>query len=76
MLTVVAAMVVLLVTAASGGGAQAADGDLAEAKSLYANASYEEAIQRLNAIHDPEHANQVDQYLALCLLALGRSSDA
>jgi TonB family protein len=75
MLTVVAVFVGL-VTAVSAGGAQTADGDLAEAKALYANASYEEAIQRLNTIHNPEDANQVDQYLALCLLALGRSDEA
>src|SRR5579862_5144651 len=50
--------------------------DLGEAKALYANASYDEAIQELNDIHNSSQANQVDQYLALCLLALGRTSEA
>lgn len=50
--------------------------DLVEAKTLYANASYDEAIQELHAIHDADKANQVDQYLALCLIALGRTDEA
>ena len=56
--------------------APTAAADLVEAKALYGNASYDDAIQELNAIHNPGQANEVDQYLALCLLALGRTSDA
>jgi tetratricopeptide (TPR) repeat protein len=70
------AAIAALMGAPSAGPFQPAGADLAEAKALYANASYEEAIQQLNTIHNPEEANQVDHYLALCLLALGRSSEA
>jgi tetratricopeptide (TPR) repeat protein len=49
---------------------------LASAKKLYAQASYEEALVQLNAIADVDLANQVDQYRALCLLALGRDREA
>jgi tetratricopeptide (TPR) repeat protein len=76
--TVVAtiAAILALVPAASHQRLEAADAGLAEVKVLYANASYEEAIQQLNAIHSEEDAVQVDQYLALCLLALGRPDEA
>jgi len=50
--------------------------ELGNAKELYAQASYEDALAQLNAIDDAEVANQVDQYRALCLLALGRDREA
>jgi TonB family protein len=53
-----------------------AAGDMATAKSLYASASYEEALAQLNSIDRVDDAEQVEQYKALCLLALGRSGDA
>jgi TonB family protein len=49
---------------------------LAAAKALYASAAYEEALSRLSTVHDTRTANEVDEYRALCLLALGRSDDA
>lgn len=55
---------------------QAAPGELANAKALYASAAYEEALQQLSAITDDDDADQVDQYRALCLLALGRTREA
>ena len=50
--------------------------ELGSAKELYAQASYEDALAQLNRIDDAEVANQVDQYRALCLLALGREREA
>src|SRR6266404_457304 len=50
--------------------------DLASAKELYASASYEQALAVLSQIEDAEHNEQVDQYLALCLLALDRATEA
>ena len=70
------ALVALAALVAGLHAAPAAAADLDDAKALYGNASYDEAIQKLNAIHNPAEANEVDQYLALCLLALGRTDDA
>jgi tetratricopeptide (TPR) repeat protein len=50
--------------------------ELGSAKELYAQASYEDALVQLNRINDAEVANQVDQYRAACLLALGRDREA
>ena len=50
--------------------------ELGNAKTLYAQASYEDALVQLNGITDADVANQVDQYRALCLLALGRDREA
>jgi TonB family protein len=51
-------------------------GTLAAAKTLYATASYEEALTRLSKPDAGEDPGLVDQYRALCLLALGRTDDA
>jgi tetratricopeptide (TPR) repeat protein len=66
-----------LVVVAVGGGvlAQAAAGDLDSAKALYAAASYEEALATLDQLGAADSI-QVNQYRALCLLALGRARDA
>jgi TonB family protein len=51
---------------------------LAAARDLYRAAEYENALARLNAVH-PSSANDtkyVEQYRALCLLALGRTAEA
>ena len=61
------------------GQARAADvapSDLSAAKALYASASYEEALSRLSTVRNPEDVEQVEQYRALCLLALGRAPEA
>jgi tetratricopeptide (TPR) repeat protein len=50
--------------------------ELGDAKALYAQASYEDALVQLNRITEADAANQVDQYRALCLLALGRDREA
>ena len=56
--------------------ADAAVSDLAAAKVLYAAASYEEALSRLSTVRGPEELDQIEEYRALCLLALGRATDA
>jgi tetratricopeptide (TPR) repeat protein len=50
--------------------------ELGNAKALYAQASYEDALVQLNGVTDAGVENQVDQYRALCLLALGREREA
>ena len=64
---------VLVVTCAVGLGA---DSPLADAKTLYASASYEAALQALDRVDDTTSSNEVLEYRALCLLALGRTDDA
>ena len=52
-----------------------AENALTEAKALYASASYEEALTRLSRA-EAANPDEVDQYRALCYLALGRTDDA
>lgn len=56
----------------------AAEPDVSAARALYASASYEEALTVLGAApSSPEgDSAQVEQYRALCLLALGRVTEA
>lgn len=49
---------------------------LAKAKDLYASAEYEEALATLNQMPIASEIVEVDEYRALCLLALGRNEDA
>jgi len=49
---------------------------LGNAKALYAQASYEEALAQLSGAPEADVADEVDQYRALCLLALGRDGEA
>src|SRR5689334_18751572 len=51
--------------------------ELAAARQLYANAAYEEALDKLSrAGSSAALADQVDTYRALCLLALGKSRES
>lgn len=50
--------------------------DLAAARSLYAQASYEEALTALAALDQNESVEQLNEIRALCYLALGRAQDA
>ncbi len=69
--------VAALVLAAAVSPALRADSpELGNAKTLYAQALYEDALVQLNGITEADVANQVDQYRALCLLALGRDREA
>lgn len=58
----------------------AAAQDLATARSLYAEAAYEDALTLLNRLRmsgaSAEESQAIDQYRAFCLLALGRGSEA
>ena len=58
----------------------AAQDSLSTAKDLYDSAAYEEAVSVLNRLRvSPPSADvseQIDRYLAFCLLALGRTTEA
>lgn len=61
----------------------AAQDPLSAARDLYASAAYEDALTTLGRLHEGENApkssdqiEQVDQYRAFCLFALGRSVEA
>jgi TonB family protein len=61
-------------------GTVAAQDPLSAARDLYASASYEEALVMLTGLRDRNAAapmvEQVDQYRAFCLFALGRNAEA
>ena len=48
----------------------------ASAKTLYAAAAYEEALSELANADDGTDVDQIEQYRALCLIALGRTDEA
>jgi hypothetical protein len=50
--------------------------DLARVRELYAAASYEEALEALKGVEATDNVEVVEQYRALCLLGLGRTTDA
>jgi hypothetical protein len=56
----------------------ASQGPLSAAKDLYASARYDEALSMLNGLRIGESVDRksVEQYRSLCLLALGRASEA
>ena len=57
-----------------------ADGTLAAARELYASAAYDDALAMLNGLASiaeaPDERQSIDLYRTLCLVALGRTSDA
>jgi TonB family protein len=50
-------------------------GDLAVVKALYSAASYEDALTHLSRIDPAATTAELEQYRALCLLALGRAEE-
>jgi len=58
--------------------AQSDGSPLAAARDLYASARYDEALAVLNGLRPTESAERksIEQYRSLCLLALGRGSEA
>ena len=61
--------------------AAAQDGPLAAARDLYSAARYDEALAMLNGLRPQESGNPtatraIEQYRSLCLLALGRGTEA
>jgi len=51
-------------------------GNLTSAKVLYASGDYEEALNALATPRPDDSPDEVDEYRALCLLALGRTPEA
>ena len=49
---------------------------LKRAKDLYANASYEEALQLLDSLKDSTPSTEASAYSVFCLVALGRKDEA
>jgi TonB family protein len=78
--TIIAAVSYLLAVTLSAGVAHAAQDSLTGARELYASADYEQALAALNRIRATGLASDdvrtVEQYRALCLLALGRETEA
>jgi tetratricopeptide (TPR) repeat protein len=66
---------VWLLGAQDGGSAATSEG-VAAAKTLYVAADYEEALAAFSALHASAALDEIDQYRALCLLALGRHAEA
>jgi len=68
---------VVMLTMAEAAAAQAS---LADARALYSAAAYDDALAMLDGLHAsdqrPEDGGAIDQYRALCLLALGRTNEA
>lgn len=73
-----AAALALLVVPAAPAAAQLNPASLGAAKDLYASARYDEALNVLNTLRLGESVDRksVEQYRSLCLLALGRASEA
>ena len=72
-LRLVAALVLLFVPTAT------AQDALGSARDLYASAAYEEALAALGRLKADASAStvaEIDRYSALCLMALGRASEA
>lgn len=73
-----ALLALLAALSAPPAGLSAAD-PMAEVKSLYATAAYEDTLallSRIEAAGDADVRDGVDEYRALCLMALGRDRDA
>src|SRR6202158_2685524 len=69
----------LIVMTGAAATAGAAQDPLGAAQDLYAAAAYEEALSALRRAREhgaPEVIHQADQYVAFCLLALGRKAEA
>lgn len=56
--------------------AQVDAGALGAARDLYASARYDEALAMLNGLQGHADRRSIEQYRSLCLLALGRSTEA
>lgn len=78
--TITAAVPYLLTAMFAASAAQAGQDSLTGARELYASAEYEQALASLNRLRATGVATEdvpaVEQYRALCLLALGRSDEA
>jgi hypothetical protein len=72
-----AALAIVVITAGPA-AAQTESNPLAAARDLYASARYDEALAVLNAMRPAESTDRksIEQYRSLCLLALGRGTEA
>jgi tetratricopeptide (TPR) repeat protein len=72
-----AALTIVAITAGAA-AAQTDSNPLAAARDLYASARYDEALAVLNAMRPAESSDRksIEQYRSLCLLALGRGTEA
>jgi tetratricopeptide (TPR) repeat protein len=68
--------VVLVVTMAQADAPSVSLSDADTVKQLYVSAAYEEALRHLDAMDASQVTEQLDQYRALSLLALGRNAEA
>jgi hypothetical protein len=68
----------LVMTVAAPAAAQSDSNPLAAARDLYASARYDEALAVLNGMKAGESTDRksIEQYRSLCLLALGRGTEA
>jgi hypothetical protein len=74
----ISAALAIAVLLAAPAAAQSDSNPLAAARDLYASARYDEALAVLNAMRPAESTDRksVEQYRSLCLLALGRGTEA
>jgi hypothetical protein len=72
------ALMLVIAVAAAPAAAQSDSSPLAAARDLYASARYDEALAVLNGMRPSESTDRksVEQYRSLCLLALGRGTEA
>jgi TonB family protein len=75
------ALVAAFIGLAFSAPALAQDGPIAAARELYAAARYDEALAMLNGLrpqetNNPVNLRSIEQYRSLCLLALGRGTEA
>jgi TonB family protein len=75
-MTALAAVFVVLALGAQQPGVSLTADALTQVRELYALASYEEALSRLDAVGTSVNPGRAAQYRALCLLGLGRTADA
>jgi TonB family protein len=75
-MTALAAVLVVLALGAQQPGMSLTTDALTQVRELYALASYEEALSRLDAVGTGVNPGRAAQYRTLCLLGLGRTADA
>ncbi len=75
-MTTSAVFLTALLALAQSAGPAVADPELDTVKRLYATAAYEDALTRISLLDGRSDPNALDQYRALCLLGLGRDTDA
>lgn len=75
-MSALAGLLVVLALSAQQPGSSLTSDALTQVRELYALASYEEALSRLDAVGTTVSPGRAAQYRALCQLGLGRTADA